>query len=159
MRNGGEDDDELMFPAPPSPPIETALPTPPAPSVAKSSIVGMMPMQPMPANVMSPDDMLRAYAERRNMRSPPTVGAPAFPMPVANFNNHGMRTLYSPTTPEAGVVSMPVPVFNAPVPPAIESLYPDMPDNFVGGFRSSMVPTFDSQYADENYEGETGTAE
>lgn len=54
-------------------------------------------MQPMPANVMSPDDMLRAYAESRR-----TPASPAFPSPtLTNYDGNGMRTLYSPTTPSS----------------------------------------------------------
>jgi len=56
-----------------------------------------MPMQPMPANVMSPDDMLRAYAESRR-----TPSSPAFPSPtLTNYDGNGMRTLYTPTTPSS----------------------------------------------------------
>ena len=53
-------------------------------------------MQPMPANVMSPDDMLRAYAERRAAAAAggPTVPSPAYTGAGAQG---GMRTLYSPT--------------------------------------------------------------
>ncbi|TFK87247.1 hypothetical protein K466DRAFT_491184 [Polyporus arcularius HHB13444] len=87
MRNGEFEGGELLFqaPMPPSPTHQT--PT--------SPIMGAMPMQPMPANVMSPDDMLRAYAERRAMGAT-SPGAPAVPTPAANYNGTGMRTLYSP---------------------------------------------------------------
>jgi hypothetical protein len=56
-----------------------------------------MPMQPMPANVMSPDDMLRVYAERR------TAAGPAIPSPAYTGvgAQGGMRTLYSPTQAQA----------------------------------------------------------
>jgi hypothetical protein len=71
------------------------MPAPPQPALSKSSASGMMPMQPMPANVMSPDDMLRAYAESRR-----TPVSPAFPSPaLTNYDGNGMRTLYSPATP------------------------------------------------------------
>ncbi|CAL1702921.1 unnamed protein product [Somion occarium] len=104
MRTGGQGtsgNDDLLF-QPKSP-----LPSPPAPVVAKSSVVGMMPMQPMPANMMSPDDMLRAYAERRNVASPPPMNGPTVPAPAAQYNGNGMRVLYSPTTPDssAGLMS------------------------------------------------------
>lgn len=59
----------------------------------------------MPASVMSPDEMLRAYATRR-VTSPPSTPAPgnlAYPAPVVNYNGNGMRTLYSPTTPGSAV--------------------------------------------------------
>lgn len=81
----------------PAPP----LPSMPEPSfqLPKTTIVGIMPMQPMPASVMSPDEMLRAYAERRAVASPPPMGSPTLPAPVVNYNSNGMRTLYSPTTP------------------------------------------------------------
>ncbi|KAI0738314.1 hypothetical protein C8Q80DRAFT_271540 [Daedaleopsis nitida] len=91
MRTGeqGGTADDLLF--------KTPMPSPPSPTlqVPKSPIMGAMPMQPMPASVMSPDDMLRAYAERRAMGSA-VPGAPALPTPIANFNGTGMRTLYSP---------------------------------------------------------------
>ncbi|KAG1761410.1 hypothetical protein EDD22DRAFT_804562 [Suillus occidentalis] len=70
------------------------MPLPPAPvHPAPESGLGMM---PMPANVMSPDEMLRAYAERR-MKSPPPTGSLAFPSPAVSYNGNGMRTLYTPS--------------------------------------------------------------
>jgi len=50
----------------------------------------------MPANMMSPDDMLRAYAERRAAGA---AGGPAIPSPAYTGASAqgGMRTLYSPT--------------------------------------------------------------
>jgi len=68
-----------------------------------------MSMQSMPDNVMSPDEMLRAYATR-NVTSPTSSpGSLTFPLPVANYNSNGMRTLYSPTTPVTALGSaMPV---------------------------------------------------
>jgi len=91
--NGDDNDYLLSSPAPVSP----GRLQPPSPTHLKSP-VGMMPMQPMPANVMSPDDMLRAYALQRR----PTTGAGiSYPAPVANYNGNGMRTLYSPTSPTA----------------------------------------------------------
>ena len=98
MRTGLVSTDDLLLPPkPPAPP----LPSPPAPThqVPKASVVGLMPMQPMPASVMSPDEMLRAYAESRALSSPPPMGGPSMPAPVVNYNGNGMRTLYSPTTP------------------------------------------------------------
>ncbi|OBZ72871.1 Poly [ADP-ribose] polymerase 6 [Grifola frondosa] len=133
MRTGGEEKagkDKLLFEA------QAQLPTPPSPThQPKSSIVGIMPMQPMPANMMSPDEMLRAYAERRALGSP-TIASPALPAPTANYNGNGMRTLYSPTT--------------GPVSP--ESMYPTTPIN-----RKSMAPTEYSRYDDED--AYVGTAE
>ena len=69
-------DDLLLSPTSASPVPETPLPSVPAathqPNSKTSSVVGMMPMQPMPANMMSPDAMLRAYAESRAaVASPP----------------------------------------------------------------------------------------
>lgn len=87
------DDDWIISRTPP------ALPAPPLPTAQVSSPKSpMMNMQPMPANVMSPDEMLRAYATRR-VTSPPGTPAPAFPAPTVNYNGNGMRTLYSPMTP------------------------------------------------------------
>ena len=85
-------------------------------------------MQPMPANVMSPDEMLRAYAERRAVASPPpTVAAPA---PV-HYDGNGMRTLYSPTTPNSSAMLM---------TPGISS----------NDVRQSAAPSEWSKYDDEN---------
>ena len=91
MREGGGNGNQLLLPSP-----KDEMPAPPLPAaLSKSSASGMMPMQPMPANVMSPDDMLRAYAESRR-----TPVSPAFPSPVlTNYDGNGMRTLYTPTTP------------------------------------------------------------
>ncbi|EPQ52927.1 hypothetical protein GLOTRDRAFT_117105 [Gloeophyllum trabeum ATCC 11539] len=76
------------------------LPTPPTPSYLppKSPIMGAMPMQPMPASVMSPDEMLRAYAESRKAGNgtPSLPGSPAPAFPTPSYNGSGMRTLYSP---------------------------------------------------------------
>lgn len=101
MRHGTEDSghDELLFQVPASP---TLSPPPQALTFNKSSVVGMMPMQPMPASIMSPDDMLRAYAERRAVASPPPMNSPTLPTPAAaRYDGNGMRVLYSPTTPDS----------------------------------------------------------
>ncbi|KAH7886597.1 hypothetical protein F5I97DRAFT_1011095 [Phlebopus sp. FC_14] len=95
MRTGnteqGTGDDYLLSPQKTS----VELPMPPAPThPASSSPIGMM---PMPATVMSPDEMLRAYAARR-VTSPPPSSPVTFPQPVINGN--GMRTLYTPSTME-----------------------------------------------------------
>jgi hypothetical protein len=100
MRTGGDgsvngDENDYLFEAPPTPPA----PQPPTPVYTKSPI-GMMPMQPMPASVMSPDEMLRAYAERRANANANTI---TYPAPVVNYNGNGMRTLYSPTTTTSSV--------------------------------------------------------
>ncbi|KIJ19587.1 hypothetical protein PAXINDRAFT_68947 [Paxillus involutus ATCC 200175] len=93
--NGGENsgDDFLLPPNQES--MELPLPPVPARPGPDSPVVGMM---PMPASVMSPDEMLRAYAERK-MTSPPPTGPIAFPTPSASYNGTGMRTLYSPSAP------------------------------------------------------------
>jgi hypothetical protein len=57
-----------------------------------------MPMQAMPANMMSPDDMLRAYAERRAAGGAGIATGPTLPSPTyAGIGTQGgMRTLYQP---------------------------------------------------------------
>ena len=97
MREGGNNDGELLLS-----PHKDGMPTPP-PSAAlpKSSATSIMSMQPMPANVMSPDDMLRAYAESRRVPA-----SPAFPSPaLTNYDGNGMRTLYTPTTPSSATLT------------------------------------------------------
>ena len=130
MHVGGEENgqDELLFDSP--------MPTPPRPThqVPKSPIMGVMPMQPMHANVMSPDAMLRAYAERRAMGAA-TPGSPTVPAPTANYNNMGMRVLYSPDT-------------TAP-----SSVYPTAAANQ----RKSYAPTEESKYDEDD--AYVGTAE
>ena len=93
----GEGEPELLFSAQsPTFPSPTHSPHSPEPASAMSSF---MPMQPMPANVMSPDDMLRAYAERRATVAAGGAGGPALPSPAyTGASAQGsMRTLYSPT--------------------------------------------------------------
>lgn len=130
MHVGGEEGgkDELLFNSP--------MPAPPSPTyqVPKSPIMGVMPMQPMHANVMSPDAMLRAYAERHTMGAA-TSGIPTAPAPIANYNNMGMRVLYSPDT-------------TAP-----SSVYPAEAANQ----RKSLAPTELSKYDEED--AYVGTAE
>ena len=97
MREGGNNGNQLLLPS-----QKDEMPAPLPAAHSKSSASGMMPMQPMPANVMSPDDMLRAYAESRR-----TPSSPAFPSPVlANYDGNGMRTLYSPATPSSAAFSL-----------------------------------------------------
>jgi len=97
MREGGNNDGELLLS-----PHKDGVPTPPLPAaLPKSSATGMMPMQPMPANVMSPDDMLRAYAESRRIPTSPTFPSPA----LTNYDGNGMRTLYTPTTPSSATLT------------------------------------------------------
>ena len=96
----GEEEPELLFSAQsvtfPAIPSPTHSPHTPEPASAMSTF---MPMQPMPANMMSPDDMLRAYAERRATAAAGTAGGPTVPSPAYTGvgAQGGMRTLYSPT--------------------------------------------------------------
>ncbi|THH27908.1 hypothetical protein EUX98_g6281 [Antrodiella citrinella] len=120
MRTGeyATGNDELLF-NPPSPPAATHQSAP-------KSVVGMMPMQPMPANMMSPDEMLRAYAEQRrnNVASPPPNG-PSVPAPVANYNGNGMRILYSPTSTDSATLAMSPQTARKSLAPTIASRYDD----------------------------------
>lgn len=137
MRTGNEatGNDDMLLAASSSP----VMPTPPTPThqIPKSPIMGAMPMQPMPANVMSPDEMLRAYAERRTIgaASASMMTGPAMPAPVANYNGNGMRTLYAPSTPEASTVTAP------------------------STLRKSFAPTEGSHYDDSDENPYVGTAE
>jgi hypothetical protein len=99
----GEEEPELLFSAQsttfPAIPSPTHSPRSPESASAMSSF---MPMQAMPANVMSPDDMLRVYAERRaaggaGMLKGPTVPSPTYAGVGAQG---GMRTLYPPPLPQ-----------------------------------------------------------
>lgn len=95
MRTGNDDtdagDDYLL---PSQAPVEMPLPPTPV-HAAPTSPIGMVPMS---ASVMSPDEMLRAYAERK-MASPP--GSPvAFPAATLSYNSRGPRSLYSPSRAE-----------------------------------------------------------
>ncbi|KAI0338801.1 hypothetical protein BDW22DRAFT_1337400 [Trametopsis cervina] len=105
MRTNKSTDDLLLPPKAVTPPPLPSSP-PAAYQIPKSTMAGIMPMQPMPANVMSPDEMLRAYAERRAIASPPPMGSPALPAPAAHYDSNGMRTLYSPTTPNSSAMLM-----------------------------------------------------
>ncbi|KIJ62455.1 hypothetical protein HYDPIDRAFT_94457 [Hydnomerulius pinastri MD-312] len=101
MRTGNTDQgsgDDYLLPSKES----VELPLPPVPAhPGPASPPGMM---PMPASVMSPDEMLRAYAERK-MTSPPPTSPIAFPTPSVNYNGNGMRTLYSPSTPDSATAT------------------------------------------------------
>ncbi|OJT02598.1 hypothetical protein TRAPUB_6862 [Trametes pubescens] len=135
MRTGGEgvtNHDDMLFKP------QVAMPTLPSPThqTPKSPIMGVMPMQPMPANVMSPDEMLRAYAKARTMGAT----SPGLPSPAAQYNGSGMRTLYSPDT------ASPV------MPTSPESVYPSTPIN-----RKSLAPTEYSKYDEDD--AYVGTAE
>ncbi|KII84928.1 hypothetical protein PLICRDRAFT_117403 [Plicaturopsis crispa FD-325 SS-3] len=106
MRTGGEDhqaNNEYLFD------YSEEMPLPPTPAhpATQSPVVGMMPMQP--ASVMSPDEMLRAYAARNAAGSAGPASPPlAYPAPAVSYNGNGMRTLYSPTTPATPGSSAPM---------------------------------------------------
>jgi hypothetical protein len=130
MREGGNGNNgsELLLS-----PHKDEMPTPPLPAaLSKSSATAMMPIQPMPANVMSPDDMLRAYAESRRVPA-----SPAFPSPaLTNYDGNGMRTLYTPSTPSSA------------------TLTPTFEDH--NSYRGSTAVSMTSRYDDE--EAHVGTA-
>ena len=96
-----EDEPELLFSAQSA--GFPAIPSPTHSAEPASAMSSFMPMQPMPANVMSPDDMLRAYAERRATAGAGIAGSPTVPSPTyAGIGAQGgMRTLYSPTQAQA----------------------------------------------------------
>jgi len=104
----GEEQPELLFsaqsatfPSIPSPAHSLQNPEPP------SAMSTFMPMQPMHANVMSPDDLLRAYAERRAVGGASNVKGPSIPSPTyAGIGAQGgTRNLYSPTQPQAQAIT------------------------------------------------------
>lgn len=72
------------------------LPMPPFP-VHPAPVSPPSGMMTIPGNMMSPDEMLRAYATRK-ITSPPTSPI-AFPSRTLSYNGSSMRTLYTPTTP------------------------------------------------------------
>lgn len=126
-------DDLLIKPHTPVP----ALRTPPPAALPKSSIVGIMPMAP---SAMSPDEMLRAYAERRAVASPPPTGnGPTVPAPAANYDGNGMRVLYSPSTPDTGSSMTVV----AGMPASPDSAYSNLN-------RKSVAMTVGSRYDEDD---------
>ncbi|KDQ51751.1 hypothetical protein JAAARDRAFT_62289 [Jaapia argillacea MUCL 33604] len=156
MRTGVDgptsDNDYLLSPTTATSPISTAaLPVPPTPThqIPKSPIMGAMPMQPMPAAFMSPDDMLRAYAESRKngVASPPmgmsmNMGGPS--VPAASYNGNGMRVLYTPTPP-------------TPVTPFTPNTATPLMRNDTGSnnpFRKSMAVTISAEGAENGHEEE-----
>jgi hypothetical protein len=96
-----EEEPELLFSAQSTtfPAIPSPTHSPHSPESA-SAMSSFMPMQAMPANVMSPDDMLRAYAERRATAGAkgPTIPSPTY---AGVGTQGGMRTLYQPPLPSA----------------------------------------------------------
>ena len=109
MQNGSQAD--LLFEprSQAQPQAEDATIAIPPAAVPKSPILEAMPMQAIPSGLMSPDEMLKSYAERRHTgTSTPTSGSIgtnmiSYPMPVASpvSATNNMRTLYTPTTPSA----------------------------------------------------------
>ncbi|KAG8215645.1 hypothetical protein J3R82DRAFT_7516 [Butyriboletus roseoflavus] len=90
MRTGDEEStgDDYLLPQKQS----VDLPVPPFP-VHAAPVSPPCPMMPTPANMMSPDEMLRAYATRK-MTSPPTSPI-AFPARTLSYHGSSMRTLYT----------------------------------------------------------------
>lgn len=84
----------------------------------------------MHASVMSPDEMLRAYAQSRAVASPPPTGNFVISPPAASYSGNGMRTLYSPTTPNSAA--------------------PMLPDSPQSHYRQSLAPTEHSKYDDDD---------
>ena len=80
MRTGSNplSPDDLLLKIPDLP--EAAHPE--LPQHTSSPVMSTMPMEPMPANVMSPDEMLRAYAERRK-----SVSAVPSKPPISSLNS------------------------------------------------------------------------
>jgi hypothetical protein len=105
MRTGGQgaddsdDDDGLLLDSPTSktnnyhhyPQLPSPAQTHDRMSRMSSRSSMMLPIQAVPAaHVLSPDDMLRAYAARA--QSPTTTTTTA---PYPNYDGNGMRTLYA----------------------------------------------------------------
>lgn len=67
MRTGSDPsvDDFLLNIPEPVHPIHVVTTVPSTPQHVTSPVMSVIPMEPVPANVMSPDEMLRAYAERK----------------------------------------------------------------------------------------------
>ena len=93
----GEDDPEILFSAQST--MFPAVPSPTQIPEAASSMSTFMPMQYMPANAMSPDDMLRTYTERHSPGGTGGVKGPTVPSPTfaSSGAQGGVRTLCSPT--------------------------------------------------------------
>lgn len=109
MRTGAEGDgtetDDYLF-SPPTPPA-AAYPKPSA-AYPTLPIAPPSPMSPMmdagmamPSSTMSPDEMLRAYAERQKSGLSRKKSKISYPKPIATVSS-GMRQFFNPTS---GVVS------------------------------------------------------
>lgn len=126
-KEGAISNDDLLLSPPPafSPISPPAYPYPSAPAaihspgIQKSPIVDAMPMPSMAAIAMSPDDMMRAYAERSL-----TPATPSFPAPVAGVQQN-MRTLYSPISPASYASIIPDPLPSATNNPFRKSMAVD----------------------------------
>ncbi|KAH0835454.1 hypothetical protein J3R83DRAFT_9088 [Lanmaoa asiatica] len=94
MRTGDEEEvgDDYLLPQNQS--VDLPMPPFPVHAAPTSPPIGMM---TLPENMMSPDEMLRAYATRK-IASPPTSPI-AFPARTLSYNGSSMRTLYTPTAP------------------------------------------------------------
>jgi len=126
MRTGSDpsapDDFLLKAPIPPVPAVPKSIiaATPPVPQRTASPVISSMAMEPMPANVMSPDDMLRVYAERKQSISTPSSSSLSsrtsisYPKAIAKKGSmkskhnkrmggsNTMRVLYNATTGSLG---------------------------------------------------------
>ncbi|KAF9448765.1 hypothetical protein P691DRAFT_775192 [Macrolepiota fuliginosa MF-IS2] len=76
--------EDHLFPAPAPAHIHPAPPSsiPSLPPTMMPPVMATMPL-PMPAGVMSPDEMLCAYAERRGTRTMTPVNGVSYPIPIA----------------------------------------------------------------------------
>jgi hypothetical protein len=83
MRTGGDPsapDDLLLNPPEAVHPNYVVTSIPPASQQATSPVTPAIPMELIPANVMSPDEMLRAYAERKkSLAAKPLTSSPPLP--------------------------------------------------------------------------------
>ena len=81
MRTGSDPlapDDLLLNPPEPAYSNYVVTSVPPASQQATSPVMSAIPMEPVPANVMSPDEMLRAYAERKkSLSAMPLASSPS----------------------------------------------------------------------------------
>lgn len=81
MRTGSDPlapDDLLLNPPEAVYPSYVVTSVSPAPQQATSPVMSAVPMEPVPASVMSPDEMLRAYAERKkSMSAVPLASSPS----------------------------------------------------------------------------------
>lgn len=113
MRSGSNpsspDEFLLKIPEPPEP----AYPASQHTQHTASPIMSSMPMEPMPANVMSPDEMLRAYAERKKsicVTPSPRSSVISYPKSIVKklsmkakhkrTSSKTMRVLYDATGPD-----------------------------------------------------------